>query len=71
MKLLKCDNPKKLIIAKIYSELTPEQQQEAEYFLSRYVDLVQRIFKRIDSAKSELDGLNLTENSDASTMPMN
>ncbi len=48
-------------IAGLYPELTPEQQEEAEYYLTRYLDLVRRIYER---------NPNLTESGDEPTMPM-
>lgn len=33
-------------IEQVYPELTPEQQQEAAYWLGRYLDVVQRIYER-------------------------
>jgi hypothetical protein len=61
----------KLGITKLYPDLTPEQQEEAEYFLTRYVDLMRQIFERLECAKDEQDERNLTEDSHTSTMPMN
>ena len=50
-----------ITIADLYPDLTPEQQEEAEYYLTRYLDLVRRIYER---------NLNLTESGDEPTMPM-
>ncbi len=36
-------------IAELYPELTPEQQEEAVYFLNRYLDLIERIYDRTHS----------------------
>jgi hypothetical protein len=37
---------KQMTIAEIYPELTLEQQEEAEFFLLRYLEIVRRIFER-------------------------
>jgi hypothetical protein len=71
MNPLKDNSANKLSIAELYPKLTPEQQEEAEHFLTRYVDLVQQIFERLESAKKEPDRANLTENSEAPAMLMN
>lgn len=49
-------------IADLYPGLTREQQEEAEYYLTRYLDLVRRISGR---------GVNLTDSGPEPTMPMN
>lgn len=33
-------------VAELYPELTSEQQEEAAYFLNRYLDLIERIYDR-------------------------
>lgn len=35
-------------VAKLYPDLTPEEQAEAGHNLSRYLDVVQRIFERTE-----------------------
>jgi hypothetical protein len=35
-----------ITIQDLYPELTPEQQQEAEYRLKRYIDIIARIYER-------------------------
>lgn len=35
----------RLPIAKLYPDLTPEQQREAEYFLTQYLEIVNRIYE--------------------------
>ncbi|HZS45851.1 MAG TPA: hypothetical protein VFC63_12165 [Blastocatellia bacterium] len=40
----------------LYPDLTPEQQQEAAYYFSRYVDLVRRIFERNSHRLTDLTG---------------
>jgi trans-aconitate methyltransferase len=37
---------KHLTISDLYPNLTPAQQQDAEYFLRRYIDLIKRIYSR-------------------------
>lgn len=49
--------------AELYPELTPAQQAEAEYYLTRYVEVIQGIFERLQRQK-------LTEPEPKSTMPM-
>lgn len=41
-------------IADLYPELSPEQQAEAEFYLSGYLDVVRRIFERISYEQPEL-----------------
>ena len=48
-------------IANLYPELTSEQQAEAEYYLTRYLEIVQRIFERLEAE-------NLTESNLPPTM---
>jgi len=55
-------NEQNLTIAMLYPELTKEQQEEAAYYMARYLDVVQRIFERVN---------NLTETDKGPTMPMN
>jgi hypothetical protein len=40
------EDEKPLMIESLYPDLTPEQQREAEYFFTRYVKVVRRIFER-------------------------
>lgn len=44
---------KPLTISDLYPALTPKQQQEAEYFLRRYVDLIRRICRRRIEAEKQ------------------
>jgi len=37
---------KQISIAKLYPELSSEEQEEAEFFLLRYLEIVRRIFER-------------------------
>lgn len=37
---------KRISITELYPELTSEQQEEAEFFLLRYLEIVRRIFER-------------------------
>jgi hypothetical protein len=55
-------NKQNITIAELYPELTKEQREEAAYYLARYVDVVQRIFERVN---------NLTDSGERPTMPMN
>ena len=38
-------------IAGLYPDLSPKQQEEARYFLHRYLDLIKRIYERIEREK--------------------
>ena len=40
------DYERPITIQDLYPELTPEQQQEAEYRLKRYIDIIARIYER-------------------------
>ena len=40
-------------IAELYPELSMEQQEEAEYFLRRYLDLIKRIYERVEREKQQ------------------
>lgn len=40
-------------IGELYPELTPEQLAEAEYFLTRYVQVVRRIYERVNGLTGE------------------
>jgi hypothetical protein len=71
MNPLKNNTANKLNIADLYPDLTFEQQEEAEHFLTRYVDLVRQIFERRVSTRNEPDGVDLTENREAPNMLMN
>jgi hypothetical protein len=42
-------------IVKLYPELTPDEQHEAEYNLGRYVSLVWRIYRRTRSKNEKFD----------------
>lgn len=55
-------NEQNITIAELYPELTKEQQEEAAYYLARYLDIVQGIFERVN---------NLTDSGQGLTMPMN
>lgn len=37
---------KSVTIETLYPDLTPEEQREAEYFLTRYVKVIRRIFEK-------------------------
>ena len=39
--------------AKLYPELSPEEQREAAYFLERYLDIVIRIYERTSRLTEE------------------
>ena len=45
----------KLDVEALYPELTPEQRQEAAYYLARYLDVVQRIFERVHRSSGLTD----------------
>ena len=55
-------NEQNITIAELYPELTKEQQEEATYYMARYLDVVQRIFERVN---------DLTGSGEIPTMPMN
>lgn len=38
--------PEPITIETLYPNLTPEQQAEAEYYLSRYIEVIRGIFER-------------------------
>ncbi len=42
---------KSITISDLYPNLTPEQLEQAEYFLRRYIDLIRRIFERVEREK--------------------
>lgn len=44
---------KPLTISDLYPDLTPKQKEEAEYFLRRYIDLIRRICRRIETEKQQ------------------
>jgi RIO-like serine/threonine protein kinase len=44
---------KHLTISDLYPDLTPAQQQDAEYFLRRYIDLIKRIYERVEREKQQ------------------
>lgn len=46
-------SPEPETIVELYPELSLAQQKEAEYFLTRYLDLVRRIYERIRREKEE------------------
>ena len=50
-----------ITIQDLYPDLSPEQQQEAAYYLGRYLELVRRVFERTQ---------NLTGQTKLSTMRM-
>lgn len=41
-------------IDKLYPDFTPEEREEAEYTLKRYLDLVWRIYSRIKRENPEI-----------------
>ncbi len=46
----------RLPIDKLYPDLTPEQQTEAEYFLTQYLEIVHRIYEESqDLTSSDLN----------------
>ncbi|MDQ3179036.1 MAG: hypothetical protein M3Q33_00805 [Acidobacteriota bacterium] len=46
----------RLPIAKLYPNLTPEQQREAEYFLTQYLEIINRIYEEsVDLTNSDLN----------------
>lgn len=53
-------NEQNITTAELYPELTKEQQEEAAYYMARYLAVVQRIFERVN---------NLTESGEEPTMP--
>lgn len=55
-------NEQDITIAELYPDLTREQQEEASYYMARYLAVVQRIFERVN---------NLTDSGEGPTMPMN
>lgn len=48
------DRRKKITIADLYPELSPEQQADAEYRLLGYLAVVKRIFERICREKPKV-----------------
>lgn len=46
-------------LSSVYPDLTPEQLSEAEYNLTRYVDVIRRIYERVNklTGPDELDTL--------------
>lgn len=54
-------NEQNITITELYPELTREQQEEAAYYMARYLSVVQRIFERVN---------NLTDSGEGPTMPM-
>jgi hypothetical protein len=57
----KTESESPITIQDLYPELSPEQQQEAAYYLGRYLEIVRGIFERMQ---------NLTDQSKLSTMRM-
>jgi hypothetical protein len=53
------DPNQEVTIRDLYPDLTPKQQEEAEYFLDRYLSVVRRIYERTH---------NLTEKGGADTL---
>jgi hypothetical protein len=46
----------RLPIAKLYPDLTTEQQREAEYFLTQYLEVIDRIYEETgDLTSSDLN----------------
>lgn len=52
---------KKITWAELYPELSPEQLEEARYYLTQYLELVRRIYERTHG---------LTDSIPPPTMPM-
>lgn len=55
---------KPVTIEQLYPDLTPEQQQEAAYWLGRYLAVIQRIFERLQREKEQ----NLTDSNQVGTI---
>jgi len=55
MILRNSDHQKKITAADLYPDLTPEDQQQAVYFLSRYLALIERIFQRTQRNLTDSD----------------
>jgi RIO-like serine/threonine protein kinase len=53
MEFRKTTTRPKVTIEEVYPDLTPEQQQEAAYFLRRYLSVIRRIFERLEREKQE------------------
>lgn len=53
-----------LTFVELYPDLTPAEQAEAEYYLTRYVEVMHSIFTRLQQQ-------NLTESNHESNMRMN
>jgi hypothetical protein len=45
-------------IAALYPELTEEQRQEAEFYLTQYVEVVRGIFERVRVKEGEVDKIS-------------
>lgn len=43
---LKLSHSEEITIQDLYPDLTPEQQEEAEYYLKRYMDIIWHIYER-------------------------
>jgi hypothetical protein len=43
-------------IGELYPELTPMQRAEAEYFLTRYVEIVRSIYERVNGLTGKNEG---------------
>lgn len=50
------DDEKEITIQDLYPDLTPEQQEEAEFNLLGYLDVVKRIYERLE-AEGKLEDL--------------
>ncbi|HEX8459221.1 MAG TPA: hypothetical protein VF656_18150 [Pyrinomonadaceae bacterium] len=44
---------KPITIEQLYPELTPEEQQEAAYWLGRYLAIIRQIFERLQREKEQ------------------
>ena len=51
-------------IEQLYPDLTPEEQQEAAYWLGRYLAVTQRIFERLQRERTQ----NLTDPNHTATI---
>jgi cupin superfamily acireductone dioxygenase involved in methionine salvage len=40
------DSKNDIIVDELYLDLSPEERAEAEYYLNRYVELIERIYER-------------------------
>ena len=55
---------KEITIEQLYPDLTPDEQQEAAYWLGRYLTVIRRIFERLQCEQTQ----NLTDSSKVDTI---